>query len=71
MKIWYIPMCAIAALGLMASSCEKAPGQKASDEADANAYCKTNYVTKDVCVADVRCDWKLKGDGVTEVCRAK
>jgi hypothetical protein len=48
----------------------KVPGQKASFNADDQAFCKTNYTAEDMCVADAKCEWKLREDG-QGTCRAK
>ena len=64
-KIVYL--IAVAALGLMAFKCE---GQKAAFNADDQAFCKTNYNHEDACVADPKCEWKVKEIG-DPVCRAK
>ena len=49
-----IGLIAMLALGLMAFKCE---GQKAAFDSDASAFCKTNYVDRDSCNVDSRCDW--------------
>ena len=48
----------------------KLPGQKAAFNAADDAFCKTNYTTKDVCEVDAKCEWKAREVG-KEVCRAK
>ena len=60
----------IAAFGTLALAGCKVPGQKADVNADANAFCRTNYRTADVCAMDDRCQWLKKPDG-SEVCKSK
>lgn len=60
----------VALLAFVTLSGFKCEGQKASFNADDQAFCKTNYTTEEACVADAKCEWKLRSDG-EYVCRAK
>lgn len=59
----------VAAATLALAGC-KVPGQKASFNADDQAFCQTNYPHADACNADVKCEWFTRSDG-KDVCRAK